>query len=73
MVSLVLFFENGQKWAITAISERYERMLSDYIWRGNENNNPEDMFFQQDGATNYTAATNRALLQKKFAGSVISK
>lgn len=67
------FFENDQGRAITVNSDRYGRMLTDYFWREIENYDLENMWFQQDGTTSHTTQTNRALLQEKFPGRVISR
>ena len=42
-------------------------MCSDYYWREIEHYNPEDMWFQPEGATSHNATHNRAHLQDKFS------
>ena len=49
------------------------RMLSDYFWNDIEDYNLEDMWFQQVRATSHTTSSNRAGLQEKLPGHVISR
>lgn len=67
------FFENDKGVAVTVNSERYGRMIEDFLWPKLEDFDREDMWFQQDGATCHTTRANLTLLRKKFSGRIISR
>lgn len=67
------FFENDEGATITVNSERYRRMLIEFLWPILNGMDIEQLYFQQDGATSHTSHETIRLLREKFPGRVISR
>ena len=48
-------------------------MIKDFLFKNMEHINPDEIWFQQDGATCHTATVTIELLKSKFADKLISK
>lgn len=67
------FFENAQGERVTVNGVRYRAMLNDYFLPIVIENQLEQLWFQQDGATCHTANETMELLQEHFGEKVISR
>lgn len=67
------FFENDDGVTVTVNAERYQRMLTEFLWPALDEINRDDVYFQQDGATSHTSRDTTALLREKFPGRLISR
>lgn len=66
------FFELGGR-RVTVDGERYRTMLTEFFFPAVVENNLEDMWFQQDGATCHTATLTIDLLKTRFGDKIISR
>ena len=66
------FFENEQGNAVTVNGDRYRTMLSDSLLPKIEEDDIDDIWFQQDGATCHTANVTIYLLRTVFENRIIS-
>jgi len=48
-------------------------MINDFLFKNMEHINPDEIWFQQDGATCHTATVTIELLKSKFGDKLISK
>ena len=62
----LFFFENEQGDAITANSDCYRALLSEFLFTKIEEEDIDHIWFQQDGATCYTAAATLDVLRPIF-------
>lgn len=53
--------------------QRYNAMITDFLWPQLNGIDTNDVYFQQDGATCHTTRENIALLRTRFPGRVISR
>lgn len=67
------FFEDDEEKAVTINSERYGRMLTDYLFPKLDQIISDDFIFQQDGAPAHTTRVNIDLLKQKLGDRVISR
>jgi len=69
------FFEDDRGVAVTVTSERYLKMLQDFVLPqlGMVDVDVEQLWFQQDGATSHTARICMDFLRQTFSGRVISR
>jgi len=67
------FFEDDAGNAVTVNAERYQSMLSDFLWPQLNHIDVSDVYFQQDGATCHTTRNNITFLRSKFPQRVISQ
>lgn len=65
------FEENGRR--VTVNGERYRTMLNGFFFPAVDQNNLQDLWFQQDGATCHTATVTMDLLKRKFGDKIISR
>ena len=65
------FFEDDNDNAVTVNGERYRTMLKDFVIHAIQNK--IKMWFQQDGATCYTAKQTMKLLSQIFGNRIISR
>lgn len=67
------FFEDAAGNTITVNGQRYREMLEDFFKVGMEEQGPQNMWFQQDGATAHTARETIQILRRMFPGRLISR
>jgi len=67
------FFEDDAGNAVTVNAERYQSMLSDFLWSQLNHIDVSDVYFQQNGATCHTTQNNITFLRSKFPQRVISQ
>ena len=67
------FFENEQGAAVTVNGERYRAMLNEFLFPKIEEDDMDDIWFQQDGATCHTANVTIDLLRTVFENRIISR
>lgn len=67
------FFENGAGATETVNGDRYRAMITDFMMPIVRENDLEDFWFQQDGATCHTSRATMDLLRPLFPGRIISK
>jgi len=67
------FFKNDVGARVTVNGDRYRTMLKQFLFKNMEHINPEEIWFQQDGATCHTAAVTIELLKSKFGQKLITK
>ncbi|CAK9799243.1 Transposable element Tc3 transposase [Anthophora plagiata] len=67
------FFENEQGNAVTVSGDRYRAMLSNFLFPKIEEDDIDDIWFQQDGATCHTANVTIDLLRTVFENRIISR
>ena len=67
------FFEDGAGNAVTVNAERYQSMLSDFLWPQLSHTDVSGLYFQQDGATCHTTRENVTFLRSMFLNRVISR
>ena len=66
------FFEDETRKAVTVNGDRYRHMITQFLWPQLQDLNVEDLWFQQDGATNHTAVET-TLLRERFPTRLISR
>ena len=67
------FFLNEDGVRCTVNGDRYRTMINDFFFENMENIDPDEMWFQQDGATCHTANATIDLLKTKFDDKLISR
>ena len=67
------FFENEQGAAVTVNGEHYRAMLNEFLFPKIVEDDMDDIFFQQNGATCYTAKVTIDLLCTVFENRIISR
>ena len=67
------FLENEARNAVTVNGVSYRNKITEFLWPKLDDIEMEVMWFQQDGATCYTARETTELLREKFPGRVISR
>ena len=67
------FFENEQGAAVMVNGERYRAMLNEFLFPKIEENDTDDIWFEQDGATCHTANVTIDLLRTVFENRIISR
>ena len=67
------FFEDSDGNTETVNGNRYKQMLQEYLFHEMEDMNTENIWFQQDGATAYTARETIDMLRTHFPNRVISR
>ena len=67
------FLENEQGAAVTVNGERYRAMLNEFLFPKIEEDDMDDIWFQQDGATCHTANVTIDLLRTDFENRIISR
>ena len=67
------FFENEEGTAVTINDERYRAMLSKFFFKQIEEEDLDNIWFQQGGATCHTANATLNLLRPIFENRIISK
>ena len=67
------FFEDDNGDAISVNGHRYRQMIQEYLLPEIRDNNTENTFFQQDGATAHTAAATMQMLKVIFPNRLISR
>ena len=68
-----ILFENKQGAAATVNSERYSAMLNEFLFQKIEEDDMDDIWFYQDGATCHTANVTIDLLRTVFENRIISR
>lgn len=66
-------FQNEVEDLVSVIGERYRQMSIIFLWPNLDALDLEDLWFQQDGTTCYTAHETVTILQEKFGETIISK
>jgi len=66
------FFENEQGAAVIVNGERYRAMLNEFLLPKFEEEDIDDIWFQQDGASCHTANITIDLLRTVFENRIIS-
>lgn len=66
-------FKNEDGVRVTVNGDRYRTMINDFFFENMENIDPDEMWFQQDGATCHTANATIDLLKTKFDDKLISR
>ena len=67
------FFQNDQGATVTVNGERYRATLNEFLFPNVEENDMDDVWFQQDGATCHTANVTIELLGTVFENRIISR
>ena len=67
------FFENEQGAAVTVNGERYRAMLNQFLFSKIEEDDMDDIWFQQEGATCHTSNVTIDLLRTVFENRIISR
>lgn len=67
------FFRNAAGDTVTVNGERYQTMLTEFLWPELDNIDITEMWFQQDGATSHTMNATMEVLQQKFGEWIISR
>ena len=67
------FFKNDAKAAVTVNGIRYRAMINQFLFLIINDIDADDIWFQQDDATCYTANETINLLKEKFGESIISR
>jgi len=67
------FFKNEAGARVTVNGDRYRTMINDFLFENMDDIDPEEMWFQQDGATCHTANATIDLLKSKFGDKLISR
>ena len=68
-----IFFENEQGAAVMVNDKRYRAILNGFLFPKVEEDDIEDIWFQQDGATCHTANVTIDLLRTVFENRIISR
>lgn len=67
------FFENDNGGTVTVYSEHCGRMIINFSWPTNEENDLDKMWFQQNGARCHTTQAKTVLLREKFSVYLLSR
>ena len=67
------FFKNEAGACVTVNGDRYRTMINDFLFENMDDIDPDEMWFQQDGATCHTAIATIDLLKSKFGDKLISR
>ena len=67
------FFENEQGEAVTVNGDRYRAILNEFLFTKIEEKDIGNIWFQQDGATCYTAEATLDVLRPIFEDRIISR
>ena len=67
------FFESKNGQTTTVTGENYRQMIRDFLMPQIEEQNLDNMWFQQDGATPHTAKETIRILKDLFPGRLISR
>ena len=67
------FFKNEAGARVTVNGDRYRTMINDFLFENMDDIDPDEMWFQQDGATCHTAIATIDLLKSKFGDKLISR
>ena len=67
------FFENEQGESVTVNGDRYRVMMNEFLFTKIEEEDIGNIWFQQDGATCYTAEATLDVLRPVFEDSIISR
>ena len=68
-----LFFENEQGLAVTVSDDYYRVMLNEFLFTEIEEENIDNIWFQQNGATCHTAEATLDVLHTVFEDRIISR
>ena len=68
-----LFLKNEAGARVTVNGDRYRTMINDFLFENMDDIDPDEMWFQQDGATCHTAIATIDLLKSKFGDKLISR
>ena len=72
LIERPFFSENDQAAAVTVNDERYRAMFNEFFIPKIEEDNIDDIWFQQDGATCYIANVTINLLRTIFENRIMS-
>jgi hypothetical protein len=67
------FFENEDGQTVTVNGERYRHMLTSFVWPQIDEDELDELWFQQDGATCHTSGETIAVVRQQFDGRIISR
>ena len=67
------FFENEQGEAVKVNGDRYRSILNEFLFTKIEEEDIDNIWFQQDGATCHTAETALDVLRPVFEDRIISR
>ena len=67
------FFENEQGEAVTDNGDRYRAMLNEFLFTKIEEEDIDNIWFQQDGATCHTTETTLDAVRPVFEDRIISR
>lgn len=67
------FFKNQTGNRVMVNGYRYRTMIKDYFFENMDNVEPNEVWFQQDGATCHTATETIDLLRTQFSDKIISR
>ena len=67
------FFKNEAGARVTVNGDRYRTMINDFLFENMDDIDPDEMWFQQDGATCHTSTATIDLLKSKFGDKLISR
>ena len=67
------FFENEQGTAVTVNGERYRAMFNEFLFPKIEEDDMDDIWFQQDGATFHTSNVAIDLLPTVLENRIVSR
>ena len=67
------FFKNEEGNQVTVNGDRYRTMIRDFLFENMEDIDPNEIWFQQDGATCHTANETIELLKTKFGDKILSR
>ena len=67
------FFENDQGAAVTVNGERYHVILNEFLFQKIEEDDMDDIWFRQGGATCHMANVTIDLLRTVFENRIISR
>ncbi|GFX62170.1 transposase [Trichonephila clavipes] len=67
------FFKNDEDHNVTVNGDRYRDMITNFFIPELNNNDVQEMWFQQDGATCHTARATIDLLKDTFGDRLISR
>ena len=73
VITRPFFFENDQGEAVTANGDRYRAMLNEFLLTKIEEDDIDNIWFQQDGATCHTAEATLDVLCPVFEDRIISR
>ncbi|GFU23237.1 putative transposable element [Trichonephila clavipes] len=67
------FFKNDEGHNVTVNGDRYRAMITNFFFPELDNNDAQELWFQQDGATCHTARATINLLKDTFGDRLISR